>query len=38
MTFSANSSLGEDGILARHAALELVTPADRHVHERVEVH
>ena len=30
--------LVEDGVLAGHAALELVAAADRHVHERVEVH
>ncbi len=30
--------LVEHGILASHAALELVAAADRHVHEGVEVH
>ena len=30
--------LVEHGVLAGHAALQLAAPADRHVHERVEVH
>src|SRR5438105_15589897 len=34
----AEHPLIEHGVLARHAALELVATPDRHVHEGVKVH